>query len=256
MNGIPVIAIFDIGKTNKKLFLFDTEYKIVYERSIKFEEIMDEEGDPCEDLQKLRLFVYDSLVEILKNEEFYITAINFSTYGASFVYIDENGETLTPLYNYLKHFPEALKRKFYDTYGGEHKLSIQTCSPAMGNLNSGMQLYRLKEQKASLYKKIKYALHLPQYLSYSLSGHLSSDMTSIGCHTNLWDFQKRDYHEWVYKEGVNERFPVIQSSSKVVQSTLSGSNCIIGIGIHDSSAALIPYLLSFKETFILISTVT
>ena len=31
MASIPVIAIFDVGKTNKKLFLCDSQYKIVYE---------------------------------------------------------------------------------------------------------------------------------------------------------------------------------------------------------------------------------
>ncbi|MEI9908231.1 MAG: hypothetical protein WDO71_00270 [Bacteroidota bacterium] len=40
-------------------------------------------------------------------------------------------------------------------------------------------------------KKIKYALHLPQYLSYILSGKLNTDITSIGCHTHLWYFQKQ-----------------------------------------------------------------
>jgi len=29
----PVIAIYDIGKTNKKLILFDQRYKIVHEES-------------------------------------------------------------------------------------------------------------------------------------------------------------------------------------------------------------------------------
>ncbi|WP_246229511.1 hypothetical protein [Mucilaginibacter humi] len=33
MNPIPVIAVFDVGKTNKKLFLFDESYNIVFERS-------------------------------------------------------------------------------------------------------------------------------------------------------------------------------------------------------------------------------
>ena len=34
------------------------------------------------------------------------------------------------------------------------------------------------------------------------------------------------------------------------------NNYCVGIGLHDSSAALIPYLMNFKEPFVLISTGT
>lgn len=47
MAQIPVIAVFDVGKTNKKLFLFDENYKIVFERTARFLEINDEDGDPA-----------------------------------------------------------------------------------------------------------------------------------------------------------------------------------------------------------------
>ena len=51
------------------------------------------------------------------------------------------------------------------TYGGESQFSKQTASPVLGNLNSGMQLYRMKYEKPEKFKQINYALHLPQYLS-------------------------------------------------------------------------------------------
>lgn len=63
---IPVVAIFDVGKTNKKLFLFDEHYHIVFERSARFLETTDEDGDPCENLESLRLSVFDSLHEVFR----------------------------------------------------------------------------------------------------------------------------------------------------------------------------------------------
>ena len=102
----PVIAIIDVGKTNKKLFLFDEQYKIVYERSARFAETVDEDGDPCENLESLRVSVFDSLHDVFDKKEFVLKALNFSTYGASFVYIDDKGNPVTPLYNYLKSYPE------------------------------------------------------------------------------------------------------------------------------------------------------
>lgn len=46
-----VIAIFDVGKTNKKLFLFDEQYKLVFEQSQTFEETKDEDGFPVKTLE-------------------------------------------------------------------------------------------------------------------------------------------------------------------------------------------------------------
>lgn len=253
---IPVIAIFDIGKTNKKLFLFDEDYKMVFERSARFIETKDEDGDACENLESLRLSVFDSLQEVLRNKQFEIKAINFSTYGASFVYVDENGKPLAPLYNYLKDYPAVLKDQFYQTYGGEDEFSVRTASPVLGSLNSGMQLYRLKYEKPDLFNQVKFALHLPQYMSSIITGKMYSDITSIGCHTNLWDFQNQDYHEWVFKEGVKEKLAPIYPGDQFIPSTFPSENYMVGVGLHDSSAALIPYLESFREPFILLSTGT
>jgi sugar (pentulose or hexulose) kinase len=253
---LPVIAVFDIGKTNKKLFLFNESYQIVFEKSVSFEEVADEDGDPCEDLASLRSFILNGLKDVLSRGEFAIRAINFSAYGASFVYIDETGHAIGALYNYLKPYPEALQKRFYDTYGGENLFSFQTASPVLGSLNSGMQLYRLKYEKPDFFNRIKHALHLPQYVSYLLSGKAFSEITSIGCHTNLWHFQNMEYHYWVTREGVVEKFPPLVPSDMVLEPVSSNVPYAVGVGLHDSSAALIPYLVSFKDPFVLISTGT
>lgn len=256
MNKIPVIAIFDVGKTNKKLFLFDEHYKIVFERSARFTETVDEDGDPCENLASLRLSVFDSLHEVFRRQEFDIKAINFSTYGASLVYIDKDGKPLTPLYNYLKPYPPHLKEKFYSTYGGEEAFALQTASPVLESLNAGMQLYRIKYEKPEIFRKMYKALHLPQYMSFLISGKVYSDLTSIGCHTNLWDFTNNRYHDWVEKEGLLAKLASIVPADSTFEATFPGNNYAVGTGFHDSSAALIPYLVSFSKPFVLLSTGT
>ena len=252
----PVVAVFDVGKTNKKLFLFDERYNIVFERSARFMETVDEDGFPCENLESLRLSVFDSLHEVFRKTEFEIKAINFSTYGASLVYLDEDGRPLTPLYNYLKPYPEALSKQFYSKYGGEEQFSHRCSSPVLGSLNSGMQLYRIKYEQPQLFARIKSVLHLPQYMSYLVSGKLYADLTSIGCHTNLWDFENNTYHHWLEEEGLLSRIPPIAASDVVFPATFPGNSYAVGTGLHDSSAALIPYLRCFTEPFVLISTGT
>lgn len=256
MNQIPVIAIFDIGKTNKKLFLFDENYRIVLEKSVQLAETIDDDADPCENHESLERFVLESLDEALSQLDFLIKAVSFSAYGASFVHIDDQGRPAAPLYNYLKDYPSKLLDQFYDQHGGRVKIAMETSSPVLGNLNSGMQLYQIKYQKPELYSHIKYSLHLPQYLSYLLTGTSYTDITSIGCHTSLWDFGRNNYHQWVYEEELDKKFAPIVDSNSVFPAKEPGSNYVVGVGLHDSSAALIPYLVNFNEPFVLISTGT
>jgi sugar (pentulose or hexulose) kinase len=261
MPATPVIAIFDVGKTNKKVFLLDEQYKIVWERVDTFAETTDEEGEACENLRQLTDWIERCIAGLSGLSGFDIRAINFSAYGASFVYLGEEGNPIAPLYNYLRPYPQKLQKKFYHAYGGEVSFSMLTASPVLGSLNSGMQLYRIKEQRPDLFAKIKYALHLPQYLSYLCTGMACSDITSIGCHTNLWNFSQQHYHEWVYREGIIDRLaPVLPSTGVQPLQRLVGTTWsnipVAGIGLHDSSAAMIPYLESFREPFVLISTGT
>lgn len=254
MNKIPVIAIFDVGKTNKKLLLFNEQYQVVYENSTQLDETLDEDGFACEDVQALTQWTKDSFEKIGKEKKFKIKAVNFSAYGASFVYLDEKLNVIPPLYNYLKPYSLELQNKFYKDYGGGTVVATETASPVLGNLNSGMQLYRLRYEQNEKFKKIKWALHLPEYLSYVFSSSLHSQITSIGCHTNLWNFQKHNYHQWVMQEEIQSKLPRIIGCNEVAGQYIN--SLPVGVGLHDSSSALIPYQASFQEPFILLSTGT
>ncbi|MBN4048510.1 carbohydrate kinase, partial [Flavobacteriaceae bacterium AH-315-O20] len=176
---LNVTAVFDIGKTNKKFFLFDKDYQEVFREYARFNEIKDEDGFPTENLEALQKWLKELFHRILESKEYDIKAINFSTYGASFVHVDGHGKVLTPLYNYLKPIDEDLLASFYKKYGPELEFSIKTGSPKSGMLNSGLQLYWLKHTQPEVFKKIKYAMHLPQYLSYIFTGVPLSEYTSI-----------------------------------------------------------------------------
>jgi sugar (pentulose or hexulose) kinase len=256
MQAIPVVAVFDIGKTNKKFFLFNEQYRIVFERSAAFKETVDEDGFPCEDIAVLRDWVLQTMQEAQTQPEFEIKALNVSAYGASFVPIDEKGDNVTPLYNYLRPFPPAIKKRFYEQYGGETAMALATASPVLDNLNSGMQLYWLKQERRVLFDKVRYALHLPQYISYLFTKQPCADITSIGCHTGLWDFSSNDYHSWVKNESILSKMAPIAAGNKTVDARINGVSVKVGTGLHDSSAALIPYLASFTEPFVLLSTGT
>ncbi|MFT5999652.1 MAG: sugar (pentulose or hexulose) kinase [Neolewinella sp.] len=252
----PVTAIFDIGRTNKKFFLFDDAFREVHREYTSFEMIEDEDGFPTEDIHALRSWLREVFDRILERERYNVTAINFSSYGASFVHLDEEGKVLTPLYNYNKPIDEKLLDRFYEQYGPEEAFTLATGSDRSGMLNSGLQLYWLKHTKPEVFARIKYSLHLPQFLSYVFTGIPISEYTSIGCHTALWDYTKKDYHDWVYAEGIHKVLPPIVSTETSINMNYNGKRIKIGVGVHDSSAALLPYISSERKTFVLVSTGT
>ena len=252
-----VTAVFDIGKTNKKFFLFDKNFKEIHKEYTSFNEIKDEDGHPTEDIYALQNWLKEVFDNILKSDKFSVKAINFSTYGASFVHLDENGQIVTPLYNYTKEIDADIVEQFYNEYGKDKELMRTSgSSKSPGLLNSGLQLYWLKYKKPEVFEKIKYSLHLPQYLSYVFSGVPLSEFTSIGCHTILWNYETKDYQDWVYKEGINNILPPIVSTETSLNINYNGKRIKIGVGIHDSSSALLPYVRSVKKPFVLVSTGT
>ncbi|MBO0324090.1 carbohydrate kinase [Muricauda sp. CAU 1633] len=253
MGKIKVTAVFDIGKTNKKFFLFDAKLQEVYREYAQFDEIKDEDGFPTENLPELQKWLKDLFDRILTAETYDIKAINFSTYGASLVHLDNEGKVLGHLYNYLKPIPKDIIEEFHATY---QNVPSMTGSPKSGMLNSGMQLYWLKKTNPERYGKIKYSLHFPQYISYLFTGIPLSEYTSIGCHTALWDYEKNDYHNWVYQEGINEKLAPIVASQTSINMVYNQKRINIGVGIHDSSSALLPYIFGNRTPFLLLSTGT
>jgi len=246
-----VILIFDIGKTNKKQLLFDTHFQLLSQSSKVFEEISDDDGFPMEDLVAIEEWILSSIDTVDSNPDLKLVGINFSTYGASLVCLDEKGKRCTPFYNYLKPLPADFRDQFFRNGMSKKGFESSTCSPFLGMLNSGLQLYFLKNYKPHYYDKIKSVLHFPQYLSYLVSKRMQNDYTSLGCHTGMWDFKQDSYADWFKNEGFSSFFPPIESAGFG-----NSKDVHIGCGIHDSTASCLPYLFGSDDPFVLISTGT
>lgn len=250
------IAVFDIGKTNKKLFLFDENFEVVYTNTIRFEEILDDDNYPCDDIASIEAWIKKEIKTIQEQNEFTIKAINFATHGATVVYLDKNGKRITPLYNYLKPLDFDFT-PFYEANGGVDEFSRKTASPAYGMLNSGLQMYWLKNTKPHLWSQVENILHYPQYLSYLFSNKIRADYTSLGAHTAIWNFDKMKYHKWSHCETI--LLPEPKKGRQACLSIVNGQEIAIGMGLHDSSSSIIPLLESNENSgneFVLLSTGT
>ncbi len=250
------ILIFDVGKTNKKAILYDYSYNEIWQTSTVLPEVNDEDGFPCDDIHAILAWMKNVLSNLISDGTYQVTHLNFSAYGASFVHVDEAGNIITPLYNYTKPIPSDIRTSFYEKFGDEKKLALETASPSLDFLNSGLQLNYIKHRYPSVFERIKWSLHLPQFLSYYFTKLPVSELTSIGCHTALWNFSKNDYHSWVYEEGMTEKFPSLTHTGAHSKTTISGKLINIGVGIHDSSAALYPFSLLSDDPYLLLSTGT
>lgn len=251
-----VCAVIDIGKTNKKIFLFDRDFEVAYKNSVRFEEIEDDDGFSCDDIDKIEIWIKKEILKILEDERYDLKAINFSTHGATLVYLDENGDRITPLYNYLKPLDFDFSG-FYQKYGGKEEFSRKTASPAYGMLNAGLQMYWLKNTKPHYWSKVKSILHYPQYLSYLFSNQIKADYTSIGAHTATWDFDNMQYHSWLNSENIE--LPEPSDGKEASSGIVNGKKIAIGSGVHDSTSSIIPLLEKHKESskeFVLLSTGT
>ncbi len=255
MKKTRVIVVFDIGKTNKKVLLFDNQMKVIFQKEDKFKTVVDEDGFECDDIDLIGDWMLKTLKGIVQSDEYMVKAVNFSTYGASLAYLDENGERLTPIYNYLKEVNPSIENTLFENYGGKEEFCRKTASPALGLLlNSGIQLLWLKEAKEEIYNKVKSVLHFPQYLSYLLTNEVVAESTSIGCHTFMWDFDHQEYHQWLKNTSVELPKPL--PNSHIINTKVAGEDIAVGIGIHDSSGSLVPYLKGSQDPFLLVSTGT
>jgi len=245
------IVVFDIGKTHKKCFVFSLEFQLLFEKSIQVNPIPDEDGFLSDDLRFTLDWMEGLLEELLL--AFTVKKVNFSAHGASFVLIDWNGEPRLPLYNYLKPVSTTIENEFYERYTD---LELSSASPRSGFLNSGFQLYWLKKTRQKKFEQVHYALHLPQFFHYYFTGNAISEYCSIGCHTSLWNYTLATYQDWLTQEGISALLPPLCTAEKTWKGTGLLQEISVGVGLHDSSAALLPYVKAIQKPFILLSTGT
>ena len=70
-----VIAIFDIGKTNKKILLYNKHLEVVYSSSINFKEVVDDDNFPCDDIESIEKWIKEEIKTIQLKNEFTIARI-------------------------------------------------------------------------------------------------------------------------------------------------------------------------------------
>lgn len=231
-------VVLDIGKTNAKLTLLDAAGAILAEQRCP-NSIVQSGLYPHHDTERLWHWLQSTLAAF--SQLAHITAIVPVTHGATAALVDDEGLVL-PILDYESNLPQSLAAEY------------ATLRPAFGDslspqlpcgLNLGLQLYWLAKTYPQQFARARHILAYPQYWAWRLSGVAASEVTSLGCHTDLWQPQQGTFSSLVHRMEWTPLFPPLQAAWTALgplQANPALPECQVLCGIHDSNASLLRYL--------------
>lgn len=250
------VAVFDIGKTNVKLALFD-EGRLLWERSAP-NCIRPDPPYPHEDVESAWTFFLDALREAARTYQ--IRAIVPTAHGAAGALIGEN-ELAAPVMDYEFTGVEAVEAD-YARLRPPFSESLSPNLPA--GLNLGRQLAYQKWRCPDLFAKARYFVGYPQYWTWRLSGVAVSEVTTLAAHTDLWVPRQGQVSSLVRAIDVEHLLPPLRRAfdplapikPEIAAACGLAPDTPVFCGIHDSNASLLPYLVSRQAPFTVLSTGT
>ena len=253
------IAVIDIGKTNAKLALVDlstlTEMAVVTRPNI----VQPGPPYPHYDVDGHWAFLLDALATFHRDHG--VDAISITTHGACAALLDATGALVTPILDYEHTYPaeiveafDAIKPDFAET--GSPKLA--------GGLNIGAQLHWLFTTDPTLKGRTAQIVTYPQYWGYRLTGVTATDITSIGCHTDLWNPYEGTFSELLMQLDIADKIATVRRPSdilgpilpQIAEATGLAPDTPVCVGIHDSNASLYPHVVSQDGPVSVVSTGT
>ncbi|WP_432289137.1 carbohydrate kinase (plasmid) [Aminobacter sp. BA135] len=249
------LAVFDLGKTNSKLFVFSPDGTLLDERRTK-PVWHSYRGKSVLDDERLFSWMNHELAEVAAAHD--VTRIMVSAHGCAFALVRGN-ELLHPILDYEQELPEAIAGKidpilpdFSETYTPWLPLGFSIAR----------HIYWLEVEEPEAFASTEAILCYPQYWVWRFSGRKLSEWSYLGAHSQLWAPLERDYSSLVERLGWRDRFPAIAPAGAIVGEAsvtmADGSTRAIAVhnGVHDSNAALAYYRMTGLHDFTLVSTGT
>ncbi len=259
MTTLRHMAVIDIGKTNAKVALVDlTTLSEVALRRMKNAPLR-QAPYPHHDVEALWTFILNSLAAL--NREQRIDAISITTHGATGVLVSTSGDLALPVLDYEFDGPDRLAAD----YDAIRPPFAETGTPRLPlGLNLGAQFFWQQKRFPAEFAKAVAMLMYPQYWALRLTGIAANEVTSLGCHTDLWDPWDADFSSLVDHMGWRGLMAPLRPAKDRLGAILPALATRTGLdpqtpvfcGLHDSNASLLPHLLSDKPPFSVVSTGT
>lgn len=256
---MSVVAVIDIGKTNAKLALVDPGTLAEIALLTRPNSVRPGPPWPHFDTEGIWRFLLDGLHAFGKTHA--ISAISISTHGASAAFLDKDGALAAPILDYEHTGPDTCRA----AYDSVRPPFARTGSPRLGaGLNLGAQFFWQFQVMSDLPGRVAHVVTYPQYWGYRLTGAVACDVTSLGCHTDLWDITTGGPSELVSRLGLSDRLAPVRAPGDVLGCLRRSIAARTGLspqtpvmcGIHDSNASFLPHLLARPAPFGVLSTGT
>jgi sugar (pentulose or hexulose) kinase len=253
------IAVIDIGKTNAKVVVLDAETGGEIAVVKTNNGVLKTGLYPHYDIERLWDFIIGALKGFAAAPGF--DAISITTHGASAVLLDADGTLALPVLDYEHIYPNAVQ----EAYEQVRPAFAETFSPRLsGGLNVGAQIHYQQSTFPAAFTSVATILTYPQYWAFRLTGIAANEVTSLGCHTDLWNPTTGTYSSLVDTLGIRALMAPVRSAFDALGPVLPVLAADIGLsspvpvycGIHDSNASLLPHLVENKAPFAVVSTGT
>ncbi|MGR3793590.1 FGGY-family carbohydrate kinase [Vannielia sp. SX4] len=253
------IAVIDIGKTNAKLALVDLESLAEVAVLTRPNRVLPGPPWPHFDVEGHWAFLLEGLAQFQAAHG--VDAISVTTHGASAALIGEGGELAAPILDYEHAGPDGLAAE----YDAIRPAFAETGAPRLGiGLNLGAQLFWQFSEDPGLKARVRHVVTYPQYWGYRLTRVAASDVTSLGCHTDLWNPLTGAPSSLVERLGIAGLLAPTRQPGEVLGTVLPEIAAQTGLeadtpvycGIHDSNASLLAHLLAREAPFSVVSTGT
>jgi sugar (pentulose or hexulose) kinase len=257
-----VVAVLDVGKTNKKVSIYDRAFNVLADERTPIEPYM--LGDiEVEDTDRLLSWFRDALKRLAK--KYRIESIAITTHGATFAVLDAAGKLAHPVISYTSARGAEVQEEFYEVFGSREDLHRKTCTADIGFCNMAKVLYFIKTRLPEAYARCNHGLFYGPYLGYELTGQMGLEPTFPGNHTYFWDFAGHTWSDVARALGADRLFGLPMQAPWETLGTVKPelaaecglpSDSKVTIGIHDSNANFLPYLAKGHDDFLLNSTGT
>ncbi|MDX1742454.1 MAG: FGGY-family carbohydrate kinase [Ruegeria sp.] len=253
------VAVIDIGKTNAKLALVDLANMSELAVITRPNTVLQSAPWPHFDVEGHWEFILQGLADY--HRHYGVSAISVTTHGACVALLAADGSLVAPILDYEFTGPDMLA----DAYDAIRPPFSETGSPrlAMG-LNVGAQLFWQFQVDPELKTRTKTIVTYPQYWGHRLTGVAATDVTSLGCHTDLWNPHTGQFSSLVADLDVADKLAAPRRPGEVLGTVLPdiagrtglAPNTRVFCGIHDSNASLLPHILGQQAPFSVVSTGT
>jgi sugar (pentulose or hexulose) kinase len=267
-NTQRLVAVIDIGKTNKKVAIFDANLQQIAHVQAPFPAARDAQGVLVEQTAPIWAWLKQQLAALYRQHPF--AALSITTHGAAWAALAADGSLALPVIAYEHELGETEQQRFdaefYARCGRLETLQDETgtCDLPLLVNPAKMVLFAQQHYRAG-WTGARHLVNYPQYWGHLLTGALASEATYSANHSFLFDIRARRASSAAHALGVADmldfdfKAPWAQLGTlrPELQTELGLPALPVTVGIHDSNSALLLYLVKHQgRDFVVNSTGT